>query len=365
METELKRGYEAEMDTVSEESWNSMLEQFEDASIFQTWPYEAVISGEKNVSHLILKKEGEVVAAAQARIRKVPLTQFGVAYIRWGPMWRRKGEAPEPDHFAQALRAIRNEYACRRRLALRILPLLFNDSADVFETILENEGFTRVSVQGAQRTLLVGLDRTTAELRKGMEQKWRNRLNRAEKLGVEVVEGSDDRMFGEFLSIYREMHGRKRYVETSDVNQFRSVQQSLPASSKMKIMIAAFQGKPAAGVICSRLGDMGIYLYGGTSDSGLNSQASYLLQWKVLCWLRETGTKWYNLNGINPDTNPGTYRFKAGLCGKNGKDLFYLGAYDTHENALAGTAVRLAGFTRELYRKGRSSLQRARMSVST
>ena len=352
MEAELKPGYRAEVDTIGQESWNSMLEGFGDANIYQTWAYESVISPERNVSRLVLKKGDEVVAAAQARIRRVPLVPLGVAYVRWGPMWRPKGKPEDLEVLRQALRAVRNEYAGRRKLAVRILPLLYQDHAEEYGPILSEEGFGRVNVQAVKRTLLIDLERSVADLRKGLDQKWRNRLNRAEKLGVEVVERVDDRAFEEFLSIYREMHGRKKFLETSDVRQFRTIQQGLPAPQKMKILIAYSEGKPAAGVVCSVIGDMGIYLYGGTSDSGLSSQASYLLQWKAMCSFKESGSKWYNLNGINPELNPGTYHFKAGLCGKNGRDLNYMGTFDTQRN-LAGNFVWLASFTRDMYRKAR------------
>jgi lipid II:glycine glycyltransferase (peptidoglycan interpeptide bridge formation enzyme) len=108
-----------------------------------------------------------------------------------------------------------------------------------------------------------------------------------------------------------------------------------------------------SGVVCSGIGDMGIYLYGATSDEGLNSQGSYLLQWKALSWLKGKGAKWYNLHGINPVTNPGTYHFKAGFLGKNGKDVCFLGVYDACDSVATRTVFRFAGLARAMYRKGK------------
>ena len=36
-------------------------------------------------------------------------------------------------------------------------------------------------------------------------------------------------------------------------------------------------------------------------------------------WIKEKGLRYYDLNGINPETNPGTYHFKRGLAGKKGR----------------------------------------------
>jgi hypothetical protein len=353
MKMRLEPGYGAEVDSVDKESWESLLRGFDDANIYQTWSYEAVISGEKKVSRLVLKKGGVVTALAQVRLVKVPFTPFGAAHIRGGPVWRRKGERPSMEIFRQALRALRNEYACKRRLVVRILPSLFNHQAGTFDPILEEEGFDRLSLEPADRTLLIRLDKDVDQLRRGLDQKWRNRLNYAERQNLDVMEGDEDLLFSDFIDIYDEMHARKRFVKTSDVRQFREMQEILPTPLRMRVSMAYYGKNPAAGLICSPIGDTGVCLFAATANAGLNSQASYLLQWRTLCWLREKGVKWYDLNGISPQANPGTYRFKAGLCGKNGADLRHLGTYVSHENAIASKVIWLANVTRNQYRKSR------------
>src|ERR1700693_5115411 len=116
---ELAQGYTMEVDTCDEARWYEVLERFEDASIYQTWSYAEVIAGRRNTSHLIVRKNGEVVAIAQARIAKLPLINAGIAYIHWGPLWRRRDMEADLDVFQQAVRALQNEFACRRGLVLR------------------------------------------------------------------------------------------------------------------------------------------------------------------------------------------------------------------------------------------------------
>ena len=353
-------GYSVEVDSVDSITWHQILARFDDANIYQTWSYEAVRSGEKNMSHLLLKKEGEVVAAVQVRVSKIPLTSIGVAYVRWGPLRRLRGRAENREIFALAMRCLRNEYACTRRLAVLIFPYIFDNQREVFGPVLTKEQFKRVSTGGVQRTLVIPLDYPLEEIRKGLDQKWRNCLNRAEKNNLHIEEGTDDRLFGVFLGIYEEMHGRKQFIKTSDVNQFREIQAHLPEVLKMKIAIAVSDGQPAAGVICSNIGDTGIYLFGGTSNCGLDSKASYLLQWHLLEWLKKNDARWYNLHGINPISNPGTYRFKAGLCGKNGQDVHYLGNYNSAGDSATQTIFRLAGSARQIYRKSRHAIMEFR-----
>jgi hypothetical protein len=360
MTNQLLPGYTVEVDNLDKETWHRNVEIFDDANIFQTWPYVSVHTGEKSLSHLLLKRDGKIVAAAQARIAKIPIANIGVAYFLYGPMWRLRGKPRDIEVFSQAVRAIRNEYACRRHLAVRIQPLVFNDQTSIFDPILAQEGYVHPAVYEPQRTLLIDLNPSSQELRKGLDQKWRNRLNRGEKNNLKILEGFDDDLFELFLEIYQSMYGRKNYFETVDIQKYRIIQRDLPESFKMRIFIAFHDEKPAAGVISSRIGEMGIYLFGATSDDGLTAQGSYVLQWKALNWLKENGATLYNLNGINPISNPGTYHFKSGFCGKNGKDLNHLGLYDTSNGSIIGKAFKFADIMRVKYRKKKETFKKLR-----
>jgi lipid II:glycine glycyltransferase (peptidoglycan interpeptide bridge formation enzyme) len=347
---ELTSGYSVEVDTVAKETWHRILEKFTDANIYQTWSYEAVNSGERNLSHLLLKREGEVVAAAQARIANIPFTKIGVAYIRWGPLWRTQA-TNSMEVFLQAVRALRNEYTCRRGLVLRILPVLFNDDADTFLSALKHEGFTWLERARKERTLIIDISPSLDDLRKGLEQKWRNCLNRAEKNSLEVIEAYDDQLFEMFIEIYKNMINRKNFAGTSNIHQFRLIQKDLPDNLRMKILICRSEGELCAGAICSAIGKTGVYLFGATSDVGMKSKGSYILQWKIIEWLREKKCLYYDLHGINPITNPGTYNFKTGLCGKNGKDVLFLGQFDAYQNIISFFAIKCFDLVRAKYRK--------------
>src|SRR5262245_37789115 len=108
---ELAPDYSVEIDSVDEAQWHHILEDFDDANIYQTWSYDEVRGGRDNISHVVLKKNGAAVAAAQARVLRLPLVGAGIAYVRWGPLWRSKSRKPDADVFRQAVRALRNEYA--------------------------------------------------------------------------------------------------------------------------------------------------------------------------------------------------------------------------------------------------------------
>lgn len=328
MEFDLPPGYAVEMDAISHDEWDRLLTAFSDASIYQTQAYEAARSTPATVSHFVLRKGGHVIAAAQARIAKIPFIPLGVAYVRWGPMWRRRETEPDPRIFAIAMRAMRNEYVLRRGLLLRILPYAFDEDRERMRAILDRERFARVSSEPAQQTLVMRIDRPLHELRQGLQQKWRNCLNRAERNSIDIEISRGPELFPTFAAIYADMYARKRFAGASDVNQFRRAAALLQDDARLWIAIARYRGEPAAGVVVSKIGDSGLFLLGATASVGMESKASYLLQWRALEWLQEGGARFYNLHGINPATNPGTYHFKVGLCGKNGSTAHYLGAHD-------------------------------------
>ena len=110
-------------------------------------------------------------------------------------------------------------------------------------------------------------------------------------------------------------------------------------------------GKPIAGLVGSAIGDVGIELIAATGNDGLELGGSYLLRWKMVEYLKRCGCHFYDLNGINPERNPGGYQFKSGLCEKNGLDLHYLGTFEAFKNPLSRLAVSLGENLRTGYRK--------------
>jgi len=244
------------------------------------------------------------------------------------------------------LKAMRHEYAVKRKLVLRIVPnIIENQNRDTAATFV-SAGFSRCKSTKPMHTFVLDLSFSLEESRKNFRSNWRNHLNRAEKNGLEVIEGTDDKLYKMFKLIYDEMLARKRYQVTEDIDAFGSIQMNLPEPLKMKIMICKHQGKPVSGLVCSAIGNTAIYLLGATSNEGMKLQASYLLQWKTLEWLKKISCPWYDLWGINPERNPGVYHFKAGL---GGKDVRYLGQFDACESLLGFLLAKIGDLLRTIW----------------
>jgi lipid II:glycine glycyltransferase (peptidoglycan interpeptide bridge formation enzyme) len=346
----LSPGYTREIDRVDQETWYELLRWFNDASIYQTWAYGLVRNGRPNLSHLVVKEHGKVVAIAQSRIVRAPILGGGIAYVMWGPLWRSRNRHADATVFRQAIRALRNEYVVERGLLLRLYPVLFEEDHSWCLPVLQEEGFSRVEGTNRARTILMDLSPTLDELQKGLRPHWQRELKVAGKQKVELVEGVGDELFEQFVGMYKEMVARKKFREPNDIREFQQIQRQLPSEYKMKLMLCRSMEGLCAGAICSAIGGTALYLFGATSIIGMKSRGSYSLQWKLIERLKEMQVSQYDLNGINPDVNPGTYKFKSDLAGEKGRDVRFLGQFESCENIISRACVSMGEKVRALAR---------------
>jgi len=336
---QLEKDYTMESFQFDDKSWYNILQQFEDANLYQTPSYDKFRSGLKNYSHLILRKESIIVAAAQIRLMQLPIIKAGIAYVLQGPLWKKNGAIEDPEIFRQIIRALRNEYSWRQGLVLRLYPTVYCGKDDQIEEILHDEGYHNYDDGKSNRTLIIDLEPSLQEIRAALDQKWRNCLNRAEKNGLEIIEGEEEALFDQITKIHTEMADRKGLTDVGYVEYLRKMQRDLQPGYKLRIILCYLNGEIQAGAIFSAIGNSAIYLVGATSNAGMNSKGSYIIQWTFIKWVKGKGFRYFDLNGITPEINPGTYHFKRGLAGKKGMDVEFLGKYQVYDNPLSALVV--------------------------
>lgn len=343
--------------------WSANLDLFNDANLYQTWSYGAVRWGRKNLSHLVLKRNGEILGMAQLRIIRPTRFNFGMAYLRWGPLYHRRGRELDAEACLRMARALQEEYVGKRGLLLQILPNAFVGSqrAALFQSGFSS--FTREAQTSANlyRTFVLDLAAPIQELRRNLNAKWRNKLAQSEKKELKVVAGNGTDEYRTFCRMYDQMRKRKTFETTVDVDEFGRLQEDLPENHRMQILICEQDGVPMAGVVASAMGDSAIYLLGATSADGLNAKGAYLLQWTLIQRLKENGIKWYDLGGIDPEGNPGVYTFKKGLSGADVSQLTPLVAC---QSVLSSAVVR-ASLAAQRMARSLGTLQLGRAIKST
>jgi lipid II:glycine glycyltransferase (peptidoglycan interpeptide bridge formation enzyme) len=351
--------WQVEVDQTSADEWSRMLDLFDDANIYQTAAYGEIHWGARHLSRLLLKRDGDVVSMAQFRIVRPTPLKFGIAYLRWGPLWERRGTQFGDEAPIRMARAIQTEYLEKRRLFVRILPNAFAQTprAQVFQSDFSAFECQANAPSEIYRTFVVDLTPSVEELRARLDAKWRNKLKQAEKNQLSVVTGNGSAEFRTFCEMYAQMRKRKTFETTVDVDEFARMQAVLPESQRMQVFICKDADTPVAGVVVTAIGDTAIYLLGATSDAGLNARGAYLLQWKVMSWLKEIGVKQYDLGGIDPEVNPGVYYFKRGL---SGADVCQIAPLDASASSVSSAIANLGSLVRRILRSSSVPLNRMR-----
>lgn len=353
--------YRVEIDQVDREQWGALLDRFLDASLYQTWEYGAVRWDEANSSHVVLYRGEEPVAAAQARIAKLPVLG-GIAHMRSGPLWRRRDAEDDLEHLRRIVRAMREEYVRRRGLVLRMIPHAFDDRPEIGDLLVSED---LVHKRRAGHTVMVDLAPPIEDIRKNLVARWRTDLNRSERGELEWIEGADLELYTRFEALYEEMHDRKGFAEFVSVDQFRQLQRDLPERHKMSIAMCLHEGRPVAGAITAPMGETAMAIFWATSPEGRDVRGAYFLHWRLVEHFKQAGFRWYDTAGIDKESNPGSYRFKTGLGGKQARDVWYLGEYEAEPKSVGTLLVRAGDLVRTRYRAMRERLGARRSSRAT
>ena len=311
--------------------WSGLARAFLDHNYRQTRGFGQAMARRQGtqIEFIALRRGEERIGLALLRLRYLPVIGGGLAYIAGGPLVRRReqSETESARCLEDCLRHLRDEYAMRRRLTLRIAPPLGPAPWNARQTeIFARRGFSQAARARPYRTHVVPLDRPLGDIRRTLRQKWRNRLNRSERSSLTVRAGADDKLGATFARLYDEFQHRKQFAVNLDARFHMDIQRRLDDGERFQILLAEHDREVVAGHVSSMLGDTCVYLLGATTGCGRRLQAAYLLQWKAMLSAREHHMRWYDLGGIDPDANPGVCHFKRGL---NGLDISAPGPFET------------------------------------
>ncbi|MHB9029580.1 MAG: lipid II:glycine glycyltransferase FemX, partial [Candidatus Latescibacterota bacterium] len=261
--------------------------------------------------------------------------------------WMKRDFPPDRGILRQALHALREEYAEKRKLLLMVKPSITSWLTEDANPVFREEGFHASSLRDPYHTIVMDISQPLDSLRKGMKPAWRRNLNKAEKNNLEVESGAGENLLGELSELYRQMLARKQFTNIADFNFYEKLQRELDEPYKFHILVCRQKGAPVAGLICSPLGQTSLVANGATGSRGLDLFGSYLLWWKAIEHLKAQGHRWLDTCGINRTHNPGGYQFKSGVCGKWGRDI-QAGEFQYCENFMSWAAARGGQSVRQL-----------------
>lgn len=324
--------YLAEINQTTPSEWSHILSSFKDSTIYQTWEYASVKWGANNLDHIIIKHNGTVVAATQIIRITLPIVGVSIAYVTWGPLWKRYDSQLDHNVFRIILRTLKSTYGTSNTI-IRIRPHGFDDYDSNMKRVLLNEGF-RIT-EGMFRenlcTMLINLSYSEQELRKRLTKSWRNSLNKGIRENLSITERYDEQSFAKLKPLFDQLVKKKKFIPGSTIDQLEKVQVLLNAKDRLRVTLVEADGIAIAGSVCSDIGDTVIGMVGAANEEGRRRRAYYVLQWDEIMWAKNNNKSLYDLSGMNRVKNPSVYHHKSGL---KGEEVTYLGVYDYCNNAL-------------------------------
>lgn len=332
--------YEVLVDNIDKKDWQRYASDFADYSIYQTWPYQQVraeMDGQE-VSRVVIKDEnGIVVTMCQVRIKHVKPLGLRIGYVQWGPLVRGFDDTLRCS--VEASVALREAYLGTRVNVFRIVPnVCNNETGKEFARLLETSGFHYTPSFEPYHTMLLSLNRPEELLRKRLHQSWRRKLKKAEAVGIETKNCTDEESFITLEKLYLEMLRRKGIKEL-DPEVFMTTQRLLSAAEKMNVIVAYYHGQPVTAHVTSNLGDTAILLLVASSEKGLACGSSYLVWWKAVTASNRLGMKYYDVGGIDFENNVTVSRFKAGM---GGYECSHIGAFEAYSSLRVKSIWRVA-----------------------
>lgn len=333
------------VDRISREKWDQLAPTFRDTSFRQCSSYASAAARHVGARSELarLMDEQRMIGLAEVRVKKIPMTSLGIAYSNYAPIVMQDDRSYER-HFGRCLDALREEYVERQRLVLRITPALNGGLfQDVQTSCLEARGFYPSPHQPARETFVIDLGRSSDEIRRSIDPKWRSDLVRSEKGGITITRSVELTAFDQFERIFLELANRKGFMPSQDLRFFKTIQSDAPPEQKFVLHLAWHDDELVAGHLGSFVGGTAVYLLGASTPKGRDLRASYLLQWQAILYSKSVGNSFYDLGGIDQQNNPDVYRFKRRL---NGRRIAEVGPYEFAPDAVSRHLIQLADMAR-------------------
>ncbi|MGW4896764.1 lipid II:glycine glycyltransferase FemX [Kitasatospora sp. NPDC004240] len=186
-------------------------------------------------------------------------------------------------------------------------------------------------------------NRSLDDIQKGFNQLWRRNIKKAEKSGVEVVQGGYDEL-PVFHQLYLVTAERDRFTPRP-LSYFQRMWKALTAEdpNRMRLYIAYHEGEPLAATTMLVVGEHVWYSYGASANHKREVKPSNAIQWRMMRDSYALGGGVYDLRGISDtlDENDhlfGLIQFKVGTGGQAAE---YLGEWDFPLNKLLHKALDL------------------------
>ena len=301
--------FHLEHQNIEREPYEELFAQCTRSNLLQSAAYGEAKRRVENygVVRKVVLEGGMPLAIYQVLVKRLPLLGT-VARINRGPLYLGDGRSVPGGRRSDIYRSLYEEWIGREGVFLQIAPDLPDEGKE--RDMMAAAGFVVDPSGNNWESGWVALTGTEEGLRKGLQQKWRNMLNKAEKAGIEILPVEGEEKLARLLEDYDAFMREKKFQSTSGA-LIKALHLGSPGS--LCLLAAYREGRRIGAVIIARHGDSCTYLVGFTSGEGRKCNANYLLLWTGLLGCRRDGFRWFDVGGIDDENTPGVAHFKRGL----------------------------------------------------
>lgn len=294
----------------TQEQWQQWMIQIGRSNLLQSWSYGEAKAEESSwqVVRGVFYCKGNPVAIVQMLQKRVA-GLFCVMRINRGPLFLKTVTPQELLDIWAKLLSFGN---FRRGRILTIAPEV--DLSRSSMIMAAKMGLRFFSPQ-MWESVWLDLEPELDQLRKRLDGKWRNMLAFAEKSGLNLEVGSDERLFDWMMEKYQRLMQEKEFYG-APVSFLKSLQRHSSNEQPLIILRVVHEGEFIAGICLACHGATATYLVGWNGNQGRKLKANQYLLWNAIAYLKQRGFRWFDLGGINEERTPSITTFKLGLCGE-------------------------------------------------
>ncbi|GIL16257.1 MAG: hypothetical protein BroJett040_00080 [Oligoflexia bacterium] len=289
--------------------WRDYLSRTTKATWMQTIAYASAARkvDQRSTRFARIVKNNEVIGIVAIQELKVAFIHFVSIYR--GPLWF-DGQNTE-ENIKEFISLFNQTFPKRLFRRIRWMPEWSLDETNSVDFI-EKSGLQRANE--TFETLWVDIRPSLEDLRKKLDQKWRNALNKSERSPLQITVDTRGKFLNLFLKEYDIYKAQKKFVGPTGRFFKAEIETALQYGDAI-ILWARLNNVPVAGIIVMKHGKSASYRVGWNSHEGRDHNAHYCLLWKAIEVLKADHIEHFDLGGILPDEKDGLTRFKLGLSG--------------------------------------------------
>ncbi len=285
-----------------DESWDEIIYSFPGYNAYQSEDWRKQKSSQGwEVQRLMVVNDGEIVGCAQMQIKHLPL-RGAIVWIPGGIL----GQFSVRD-LKMGLSQLNLKYY--------VVRASFNYFIDGYENCLDELGWKKAPVLANNcQSMILDTNKDVEVLKSELSGSWRHNLKRSEKKEVQIIES--DSFDAKWLrDLYAEMEERKNLGVQFSVQELNAIAKNM--KDKIKFFTATDVDQNILAIRSYiHLKGKAWDLFAITTPKGRKCYASHALLWKCICDCADKKIKYFDLSGIDPVNNKGTYNFKKGTGAK-------------------------------------------------